>query len=492
MTTAGATFDHVGPAIDASMRRNALSSDGDVEGDAGEAFSDLLGKLGGEAVDDAAANAQVRSLQPVMVALEAWRGVLAEAADDPLAAALQAAAGGDASPAPAADDPSRSDPEATDARTASIVPAMGLLEAVAALSAPVDPNRQSLPTPPGGVGARPPADGAVGSVMPQAFGEPVVPVELPHARQKVHVVHQETHFSPVGTSDFAGELAGRAGGMGGAIGAVGRPNTVAGKPSAPGASVANVSDASADAVVADGEDATAGHGKPRTAPVNERPSRPETVRPADGLADGTGHSESAAVLEDAAARNVSSNSAVEQITGRVVRELRSSLGEPALTRPSADAGNTLSGKPAAGSVLRILHIQLQPADLGTVTVRMSLKNNELELHVETARADTARLIEKDRQMLESVVRSAGYATEGVTVHIAEPDRTAGLSGQSTSSSAFGQSMSSFHSGSSASDGRGQGERAPTGRGGQGESDGSSGVRGRDAEETRRVQGALYL
>jgi chemotaxis protein MotD len=489
MTPAGATLDHVGPAIDASMRRSALSPDSDVERDGGGGFSDLLGKLGAGAADDAAANPQVRSLQPSMAAVEGGRGAVAEIADDPLAAALQAAAKGSSSQAPAVDDPWRPDPEATGA--AAIVPAIGSPEAVAVLSALVDPNSQPLPKPPGGADAKPLADGAPGPLMPQPSDEPATPVELPHARQKVQVVHQETHFAPVGTSDFASELAGRAGGMGAAVGAAGRPNGVAGKPAT--ANITNAPEGSVEAAPADGDSATAGLEMPRIVPNKERPLRPEVVRPADGVVEGAGRGENAAALGEVAAHNEASSSAVQQISNRVVRELQTSLGEPASIRPAADAGHALAGKPAPGSVLRVLHIQLQPADLGTVTVRMSLKNNELELHVEAARADTARLIEKDRQMLESVVRSAGYAPEGVTVHIAEPDRTAGLSGPSNASSAFGQSMSSFHSGSSAPEGRGHGERAPFGRGGQGESDGGgSGVRGRDSEDTRRVQGALYL
>ncbi|MGE5510127.1 MAG: flagellar hook-length control protein FliK [Bacteroidota bacterium] len=81
-------------------------------------------------------------------------------------------------------------------------------------------------------------------------------------------------------------------------------------------------------------------------------------------------------------------------------------------------------------VLKILHIQLQPADLGAVTVRMSLKDDALELKLDVSQQGTAHLIQKDHEALSQALRSAGYLVDGVTVQVAEPDRSQMTSGQS--------------------------------------------------------------
>ena len=53
--------------------------------------------------------------------------------------------------------------------------------------------------------------------------------------------------------------------------------------------------------------------------------------------------------------------------------------------------------------MKVLHIRLQPADLGTVTIRMSLKDDALELHLEAARSETAQVIGKDKEALSHLL-----------------------------------------------------------------------------------------
>ena len=56
-------------------------------------------------------------------------------------------------------------------------------------------------------------------------------------------------------------------------------------------------------------------------------------------------------------------------------------------------------------------MQLHPAELGVVTIRIALRNDTLELQIETDRRDTARLVHADRETLSSLLRSAGYSVE---------------------------------------------------------------------------------
>jgi len=68
---------------------------------------------------------------------------------------------------------------------------------------------------------------------------------------------------------------------------------------------------------------------------------------------------------------------------------------------------------------RVLHIQLQPAELGTLEVRMRMTDAGLEIHVEASRHDTYALLQRDRDLLAGILRGAGHPTEAVTVSIAE-------------------------------------------------------------------------
>jgi chemotaxis protein MotD len=98
-------------------------------------------------------------------------------------------------------------------------------------------------------------------------------------------------------------------------------------------------------------------------------------------------------------------------------------------------GNFVSNA-AAGAIARpvglepvkVLVIHLQPADLGTVTVRMALKADVMDVQVEAGRR-TARLIDADRETLAGLLRSAGYHVEALTVRAVEqPSAPASVAG----------------------------------------------------------------
>ena len=107
-------------------------------------------------------------------------------------------------------------------------------------------------------------------------------------------------------------------------------------------------------------------------------------------------------------------SPVQQIADRLVADIASS-GE---ARP-AD-GTTAAPTGATPQPLKVLTVQLNPAELGVVTVRIALKSDGLELQIETDRRETARLVDADRETLSRVLRSAGYNVETVTVRAVDP------------------------------------------------------------------------
>jgi chemotaxis protein MotD len=122
--------------------------------------------------------------------------------------------------------------------------------------------------------------------------------------------------------------------------------------------------------------------------------------------------------------------AARQIGAEVVRALEGEAHRPA---PAVVA----EAKPAPLSKLKVLHIQLQPENLGTVTVRLELKSDAIDLRIEAARAETADLIQRDRETLSSLIRSAGYNTDEATIRIARSDATTAVTAAAAPDSSSG-------------------------------------------------------
>ncbi|MBY0294846.1 MAG: flagellar hook-length control protein FliK, partial [Methylobacterium sp.] len=96
---------------------------------------------------------------------------------------------------------------------------------------------------------------------------------------------------------------------------------------------------------------------------------------------------------------------------------------PALVRSLAAQMPPTGLVPGAGP-LRILTLQLNPADLGAVTVRMRLRDGDLEMNLGASRAETAELLRKDAGVLADLLRGSGYRPEILTIQ-AEPRLEAG-------------------------------------------------------------------
>lgn len=132
----------------------------------------------------------------------------------------------------------------------------------------------------------------------------------------------------------------------------------------------------------------------------------------------------------------------QQLAQRIVSEAAS---EPAFARQLAGADQPV-GKPA----LKILQIQLQPADLGTVTVRMEMKDADLVLHVEADRAATAEMLRSDQDSLSKLLRASGYNIDSGSIRVVEGDRGAAAQqhGQQGGGQPNLQSQAQSHSGAS--------------------------------------------
>ncbi len=91
--------------------------------------------------------------------------------------------------------------------------------------------------------------------------------------------------------------------------------------------------------------------------------------------------------------------------------------------------------------MKVLHLQLEPANMGSVTVRIALKDNVISLQVEASRHETAFAIEKDRELLSNALKSAGYMVDGISSQAAADPARPSLQAQAVSND--GQMSSSL-------------------------------------------------
>ncbi len=111
--------------------------------------------------------------------------------------------------------------------------------------------------------------------------------------------------------------------------------------------------------------------------------------------------------------------AAQQAAEKIIADLKDSAGTS-----GPDAATSHRETPSTPAPTRVLHIQLQPPELGTLTVKLSLRDNALDIRLEAAEHHTLRLLEADRDRLSDMLRSAGYAVDGLAVQMPAGDRSA--------------------------------------------------------------------
>ncbi|CAX22262.1 conserved protein of unknown function [Methylorubrum extorquens DM4] len=105
--------------------------------------------------------------------------------------------------------------------------------------------------------------------------------------------------------------------------------------------------------------------------------------------------------------------------------LRQIVDAVAAQLPAAPAAMaTPSARPVPASAeagpLKILTLQLHPADLGSVLVRMRLQDGRLEMSLRTSREETAERLRREGDLLSGLLREAGYEPEAVTIQSGGP------------------------------------------------------------------------
>jgi hypothetical protein len=86
------------------------------------------------------------------------------------------------------------------------------------------------------------------------------------------------------------------------------------------------------------------------------------------------------------------------------------------TRSSAPADlDQLSLRTKSDGPLKILHLKLEPDNLGEVSIKMRLVGGALELHLEASRTETVEMLMKDKDLLNRLLRTSGYTPDVVTI-----------------------------------------------------------------------------
>lgn len=174
---------------------------------------------------------------------------------------------------------------------------------------------------------------------------------------------------------------------------------------------------------------------------------------------------------------------VQQVAAAVGTELMAADAPPPASVP-AEAPS----RQAASGPLKVLHVKLEPEELGTVVVKMRMVDQSLELELVARKRETAELLEKDKDALTRVLRASGYAPDVVTVTAASATSDSGQT-QSGRPGAQGQPATAGQQGGSADNGSASG----------GDGNGRASRQAFAAEETThedvgsgRARGDLYL
>lgn len=119
-------------------------------------------------------------------------------------------------------------------------------------------------------------------------------------------------------------------------------------------------------------------------------------------------------------------SATQQVANAVVSELKGSAA------PAASAAADLVGAQsnAPDQPVKILTVNLEPPDLGNVTVRLRLVGTEVSVRLAAERKDTSTMLDQQRDQIRDLMQSAGYVADVAPVQHGSLDGFQAGSGQS--------------------------------------------------------------
>ena len=132
-------------------------------------------------------------------------------------------------------------------------------------------------------------------------------------------------------------------------------------------------------------------------------------------------------------------------------EVEGGASTPTNSTSSVDLNSLAATARPSSSSLKTLDLQLDPQDLGAVSIRLNLSATGLTVEVQASQAATADLLEKDRRALTDGLNGAGYAVSGVEISFAPSNGTGtGFTDQGLGQNSSGQSLGSDSQGNGGS------------------------------------------
>jgi len=108
---------------------------------------------------------------------------------------------------------------------------------------------------------------------------------------------------------------------------------------------------------------------------------------------------------------------------QVVEPLKQAVSDLLATRSQASSELDSGKSTEISAPTKILHLELRPVELGSLTVKMRLAQGGMEIRIEADKAETARMLANDKDALREVVKQSGFSVDAVsieTVHVDGP------------------------------------------------------------------------
>jgi flagellar hook-length control protein FliK len=112
------------------------------------------------------------------------------------------------------------------------------------------------------------------------------------------------------------------------------------------------------------------------------------------------------------------SSTLQHLANSIVDDAKG-LSDPHRASFQQDGLNRVAMAKASGSVLRVLDLQLKPAELGLVTIRMRLAGDGLEMEILAENEETAELLRNDAEKLSNLLRVSGYRPDVINIQSTE-------------------------------------------------------------------------
>lgn len=111
-------------------------------------------------------------------------------------------------------------------------------------------------------------------------------------------------------------------------------------------------------------------------------------------------------------------STLQHIARAIIEDVKGSSEAQQASFQHTDLNRAATARASAG-VLRVLDLQLKPAELGLLTIRMRLAGDGIEMEIQAQSEETAELLRSDAEKLSNLLRVSGYRPDVINIQSTE-------------------------------------------------------------------------